>query len=592
MKMNYYSRELDSCDDETAQIILIVKLRHVTVYYRILWIRTIIRCVQSCKQGLKSSNAQSLRRWDISRIPTVASKVWLCGSLILATSWTNVKFVSIFSWWWGVRGGAWSGHVIYSQWAAAWCAVMEVVRRGAGQPGTLPPLVSSQPLSPPHSDNSDTEHSPPPDHDHTHETDKPMDLSSGGLTQLFSGGSMTSDQPHPLITARRLADLVRQQHQQSDQRERESKRKWEDEDETLHDTAAAGVDASSRDWTVGVVTSAERRVESPGPGSPAGSVSSGDSGDSRSAHSSGGHSSSGGHCREEKRRRLDMLLNKKFDKMSSVLENPVLDKVVAMENPIMMSTPPPSEREPSPSSDSRRPSTESTGASSVTGERKNRRKQSQPGLSNPASPAPASISIRPHSDLFPPVLATSTPRSKHDHETVRDYSPASKRARPESPNNNNSRSSPVATKLFTEEKENKDALKNQLLQVTYQTISIHHDHHLALQMQLGGLAGLGGGSPPPELMKALQYNPLLYYSYYAHMITALQTQQKLLESQATTNNNNNNNIKDILSPLKHPNKEPSQVIYQFIIRCLQRIFLFLILISLNVEGKRNSLFGT
>ena len=101
-------------------------------------------------------------------------------------------------------------------------------------------------------------------------------------------------------------------------------------------------------------------------------------------------------------------------------------------------------------------------------------------------------------------------------------------------------------------------------------------------MQLGGLAGLGGGSPPPELMKALQYNPLLYYSYYAHMITALQTQQKLLESQATTNNNNNNNIKDILSPLKHPNKEQAQVIDQFIIRCLQRIFLFLILIFSSI----------
>ena len=37
------------------------------------------------------------------------------------------------------------------------------------------------------------------------------------------------------------------------------------------------------------------------------------------------------------------------------------------------------------------------------------------------------------------------------------------------------------------------------------------------------------GLPPPEMMKALQYNPLLYYSYYAQMLSALQAQQKLIE---------------------------------------------------------------
>ena len=60
------------------------------------------------------------------------------------------------------------------------------------------------------------------------------------------------------------------------------------------------------------------------------------------------------------------------------------------------------------------------------------------------------------------------------------------------------------------------------------------------------------------MMKALQYNPLLYYSYYAQMLSALQTQQKLLEmnspgapSPVNNNNvNNNNSIKDLLSPLK------------------------------------------
>ena len=88
-------------------------------------------------------------------------------------------------------------------------------------------------------------------------------------------------------------------------------------------------------------------------------------------------------------------------------------------------------------------------------------------------------------------------------------------------------------------------------------------------MQLAGsglLSGLGA-SPPPELLKALQYNPLLYYSYYAQMVQALQAQQKLLElnttppslpahtqsGQQNINNNNNNNstsLKDILSPLR------------------------------------------
>ena len=80
-------------------------------------------------------------------------------------------------------------------------------------------------------------------------------------------------------------------------------------------------------------------------------------------------------------------------------------------------------------------------------------------------------------------------------------------------------------------------------------------------MQLASsLPGLSG-SPSPEMLKALQYNPLLYYSYYAQMLTALQAQQKILDMNNTgpangnpsINNNNNssgNSIKDILSPLK------------------------------------------
>ena len=84
-----------------------------------------------------------------------------------------------------------------------------------------------------------------------------------------------------------------------------------------------------------------------------------------------------------------------------------------------------------------------------------------------------------------------------------------------------------------------------------------------MQMSSGLLAGLGGANgplPPPEMLKALQYNPLLYYSYYAQMLSALQAQQKLLEMNSSpaaasppppvNNNNNNNSIKDLLSPLK------------------------------------------
>ena len=87
-----------------------------------------------------------------------------------------------------------------------------------------------------------------------------------------------------------------------------------------------------------------------------------------------------------------------------------------------------------------------------------------------------------------------------------------------------------------------------------------------MQLSSGLLAGLGSGAlPPPEMMKALQYNPLLYYSYYAQMLSALQAQQKLLElnssgatppPQTPSNNNNNinnnNSTREKLSPLKMP----------------------------------------
>ena len=88
-----------------------------------------------------------------------------------------------------------------------------------------------------------------------------------------------------------------------------------------------------------------------------------------------------------------------------------------------------------------------------------------------------------------------------------------------------------------------------------------------MQLSSGLLAGLGSGSlPPPEMVKALQYNPLLYYSYYAQMLSALQAQQKLIElnssvggaatppppSNNNNNINNNNSGREKLSPLKMP----------------------------------------
>merc|ERR1711953_1060554 len=68
------------------------------------------------------------------------------------------------------------------------------------------------------------------------------------------------------------------------------------------------------------------------------------------------------------------------------------------------------------------------------------------------------------------------------------------------------------------------------------------------------------------MVKALQYNPLLYYSYYAQMLSALQAQQKLIElnssvggaatppppSNNNNNINNNNSGREKLSPLKMP----------------------------------------
>ena len=357
-----------------------------------------------------------------------------------------------------ILAASWAGPSTSLQ-SVGWLLALHSVDTGATMVSV--PALAAVALSPPHS-----EHSTGSDNTRVSvdsDIDKPMDLSSGGtglgITQLFSGGSnIMPISEHPLLNARRLADLVRQQHRESEQRERESKRKWEEtEDEEEHNHQASEdnghphhhpVDLIRSRWEAGAGAVPQSDRVSPGPGSPAGS----------SSGSESGQSGAGG--REEKRRRLDMLLNKKFD-----------NKMVDTCNPILMSTPPPSERETSPASD-RRPSTESTGGGQVAGDRKNRRKQSQPG-SNPGSPP--SISIRPHSDLFPPA-ATSTPRQKDDPNSKTtngsnvpaDYSPARKMSRSQSPvppSNNTVTKSPVAAKLFAEEKENKDVIKNQLLQV-------------------------------------------------------------------------------------------------------------------------------
>lgn len=340
---------------------------------------------------------------------------------------------------------------------------------------------------------------------------------------------------HPLLNARKLAELVRQQHFESEEREREGKRKWDDQEEEDEENQENNEVTDNRQNLIplhlirakweGAAMSPEhndcstdpmenRGDRSPGlPGSPAGSSSGSESG------------------REEKRRRLDMLLNKKFDKVTSV-EN---------SNPISHSTPPPSE---SDSQTDRRPSLDLGSAIRV-----NRRKQAHP--SNPNSPP--SLTIRPNSDLFPPV-ATSTPRDHRDDSqstrvpnsssrpssptAPRDYSPVRKMSRPQSPVSNPRSRSP--TQPSTDENDNKDAIKNQILQ---------------MQLASSGLLSGLGGNPPPELLKTLQYNPILYYSYYAQMLNALQTQQKLLELNTTpptvpSTNNNNNNIKDLLSPLR------------------------------------------
>ena len=308
--------------------------------------------------------------------------------------------------------------------------------------------VQAEPLSPPHSDHS-------LDQLDTH-NDKPMDLSSGGgvaagLTQLFNRNALCVTEgnmpisEHPLFNAR-LAELVKQQHRESEERERESKRKWEERDDNNEEEGeeencppAEPIPAESGATARHLIRAGWEgagggdRV-SPGlPGSPAGSSSGSESGP--------------GERREEKRRRLDLLLTKKFDRAAG-------GGVETMDN--ILSTPPPSERETSPAGSDRRPSTDSTGEP-----KPNRRKQAQP--SRPVSPPQPSLSLRPNSDLFPPI-ATSTPRRKGEQTG----SAGSTQVPNSVPVNKPSRNS--------EEKENKEDIKSDLLKVCSNVVSMYTVH--------------------------------------------------------------------------------------------------------------------
>ena len=205
------------------------------------------------------------------------------------------------------------------------------------------------------------------------------------------------------------------------------------------------------------------RRKSWSPGSPAGSTSGSESGN-----------------REVKRRRLDELLNKKFDKIGSKEG----------------SSPPSSSTSPSFHTISSDPLTNSQmerRKSPETSPKVHRRKQARP--SNPNSPqsqtkpdspffslqqlfspdsSPPSLSIRPNSDLFPP-MATSSPNKmpRLSSPVRRDATPppTPPPVRPASPN-----------KL--DENDNNELLKTQILQV----IIIFHENNLTLNPNLATMA--------------------------------------------------------------------------------------------------------
>ena len=283
------------------------------------------------------------------------------------------------------------------------------------------------------------------------EDNRPMDLSSGGgpgVTALLGssrgpfGGLPVSD--HPLLNARRLAELVRQQHRESELREREGKRKWEDRDEDKDIEVTGGTDLSGSLIPLQLIRAKWEKVRtSPEPcQSPPGSGAPRTSPDSLQPSSPAGSSSGSESGREVKKRRLDQLLSKKFERAvgtaggGSVVVQ--LDKMSG---------------DPVTSSQIRRLSQEGGSSPKV-----HRRKQAHP--SSPVTPP--SIAIRPHTELFPPPPATSSPRARSP--------PAAVKARPASPEVRTVSpvpavkppKSPASAEGFGKE----ELLRNQILQVS------------------------------------------------------------------------------------------------------------------------------
>ena len=243
-------------------------------------------------------------------------------------------------------------------------------------------------------------------------------------------------------------------------------------------------------------------------------------GSPESPRSPAGSTSSSGSGREVKRRRLDALLNKKFDKLAAVGSNGAGmekdDNHAGSEN---MITPPtslpdlsliPISADPLTNTQmggSRRHSIEDVAMADVQklASPVNKRKQKRPSIPHPppylngnnstqrdelssperkrsaspgfyssplrqASPSrstpsmrsssPPSLSIRPQSDLFPPAIATSTPnkigRPSSPIAALRTSSPTPQRS--SSPGSTSRPGSPQLSKQ-------QDLLKNQLMQV-------------------------------------------------------------------------------------------------------------------------------
>jgi hypothetical protein len=326
---------------------------------------------------------------------------------------------------------------------------------------------------------------------------------------------------------RRLAELVRQQHRESEEREREGKRKWdmeeeEEEKEEQHGHAPfppreeeeeEGMSSAPLDLIkVRLQEAAEfpvaepkSRCQSPTMTLGGGIGIGGDGGGSGGSHNmvpgsppgSAESSSSGSESgREVKRRRLDELLFKKFEQVTSVPSSSsgglLADAAIAEQNgespPLTpMSSPPGSssvfaaamvsaavnschselQRQLSSTS----PLELLTPTSATTSPKHHRRKPVRP--SNPNTP-PA-LSLRPPSDLFPsfseagPMAASSPSPSRHSNSRPPSVAAASPLSHILGGGAGGSRAAspgpPPPVAPLVDENDNKDLLKSHLLQV-------------------------------------------------------------------------------------------------------------------------------